>query len=84
MAELFHVNITTQDKVVYDSDAVSLVAPAEMGYLGVLAHHAPLITGLVPGKITVRDNFGETFSFKSTGSGFLEVSNNNARLVLEV
>ena len=84
MTNQFHVNITTQDKVVYNADAVSLVAPGEMGYLGVLAHHAPLIASLVPGKITVRDAFGEAFSFKSTGSGFLEVSNNNAHLVLEV
>ena len=83
MANYFHLNIVTPEKTVFDGQIESLVAPGELGYLGILAHHAPLVTGLVPGNITFRAISGEITSLKSKGRGFLEVSKNNAILVLD-
>jgi len=83
MAAIFHVNISTPDKLIFDGNIRSLVAPAQKGYLGILANHAPIIAALVPGKISIRDVSGETRAFNSTGNGFMEVSKNNAILVLD-
>lgn len=83
MAAIFHINISTPAGVIFTGDIQSLVAPGELGYLGILAHHASLLTTLIPGKISVRDNAGKVSVINSTGNGFLEVSKNNAVLVLD-
>ena len=57
-------------------------APGSEGYLGVLAHHAPLITALRPGRIEVRLVTGETRTFAVSG-GFLEVSGNCATVLAD-
>ena len=54
MAKTFRLEIVTPEKIVFSEDVVSLVAPAENGYLGVLAGHAPLLCTLKPGEIRIR------------------------------
>ncbi len=83
MAATFHVNILTPDAVVFSGEAVSLVVPAERGYLGVLAHHAPLVAALGSGSVIVKDPAGSTTAFHAGGAGFLEVSRNQATLLLD-
>jgi len=83
MGPSFRLQIITQDAIEYDGQATSLVAPGELGYLGILANHAPLITTLVPGKITATEPSGNKFTLKSTGNGFLEVSKNTATMLLD-
>ncbi|MDD5427770.1 MAG: hypothetical protein PHI58_00850 [Candidatus Omnitrophica bacterium] len=83
MASSFRLNITIPDKVVFDGEASSLVVPAEKGYLGVLAHHAPIIARLKPGKITLQSPDGKTSAFDLKTNGFLEFSENRATLLLD-
>jgi len=83
MATSFNVNISTRDAGIYEGRAVSLVAPGEIGYLGVLANHAPLITTLIPGKIILRNESGEKTIFRSKGNGFLDVIKNNVTILLD-
>ena len=83
MAALFHVNITIPDRVAYDGEASSLVVPAQLGYLGVLAHHAPIIAQLKPGKITLRDPNDKITTFDLKANGFLEFSENKATIMLD-
>ena len=83
MEKLFQVNIITPEKAVYEGRVSSLIAPGELGYLGVLANHAPLITNLVPGKISFRDDSEKLTTIDSQGKGFLEVLNNNVTLLLD-
>ena len=82
MAKLFRLSITTPDKTVYDGNVQSLVAPAQLGYLGIWADHAPLATPLATGIITLRDASGKTTVISINESGFLEVSNNKATVLL--
>ena len=82
MAALFHVNITIPDRVVYEGDASSLIVPAQLGYLGVLAHHAPIIAQLRPGTIALRDSHDKMLNFHLKSNGFLEISDNKATLLL--
>ena len=83
MATLFSINIKTPQKTVFEGSAQSVIAPGEFGYVGILANHAPFITTLVPGKITLRDGSGVTSIFKSAGKGLLEIFNNNATLLMD-
>ena len=56
--------------------------PGIVGYLGVLAHHAALVTGLVQGTLTVQVSGGETHRREVEG-GFFEVSNNRATVLAD-
>ncbi len=76
-AATFHLSVLTPTESVFDETVESIIVPGSEGYLGVLAHHAPLITALMPGKLTVRKPGGQTLEYQLTG-GFFEVSNNKA------
>jgi len=61
---------------------VSIIAPGGLGYLGVLEHHAPLLTTLGSGRLQVRERPGREFVFQIAG-GFLEVSSNAATILAD-
>jgi len=65
------LDIVTAERVVYSDEADVVVAPGIDGQLGILPHHAPLMTTLQPGELRVRKG-GEEFSL-AISSGFLEV-----------
>lgn len=79
---MFRLSIVTPEKVFYDADVKSLTAPGTEGYLGILSHHAPLITALKPGKIEFRDAQDEMHVL-AVSDGFLEVSHNIATLLAD-
>ena len=81
MPNHFHIDILSAQKTLYSAEAVSLVVPAEFGYLGVLANHAPLIAHLVKGKIIIRDDSSSAKTFDSSG-GFIEVLKNKVTVIL--
>ena len=79
----FRLEILTQQKTVFTGMITSLVAPGTIGYLGVLANHAPFMTTLVPGKVTFRDPAGAMQTLQSTGGGFLDVAKNRATILAD-
>ena len=83
MAALFHLTIMSSDKKIFEGDLQSMVVPGEAGYMGVLANHAPLLSTLVPGKITLRDDSGRVKALKSEAGGFLEVLHNKAVILVD-
>jgi len=83
MAKSFNLSIITPDKAVYEGSAISLVAPCESGYLGVLADHVPLVSMLKAGNIFLRKTPQENMSFKLNGKGFLEVLKNNVTILVD-
>ena len=52
--------IVSQDRIVYQGDADIVVLPGTDGEMGILPHHAPLLTTLKYGIIKVRVNGQET------------------------
>lgn len=72
---MFRLSVVTPEKTVFEQEARSVIAPGSEGYLGILTDHAPLITGLVPGKLTVTDAEDHSADYALSG-GFLEVSHN--------
>lgn len=65
------LDIVTAEGAVYSDDVEVVVAPGVEGQLGILPHHAPLMTMLQPGELRVRKG-GEEISLAVSG-GFLEV-----------
>jgi len=65
------LDIVTAERVVFSDEVDVVVVPGVEGQLGILPHHAPLMTMLQPGELLVRKG-GEEFCIAVTG-GFLEV-----------
>jgi F-type H+-transporting ATPase subunit epsilon len=82
MSSTFNVEIISPDKLVYSGPIVSIVVPAESGYLGILANHAPLIARIIKGKISVKEASGDIRTFRVSGEGFIEVMSNKASVLL--
>ena len=65
------LEVVTAERLVYSEDVNMVVAPGGEGQLGILPHHAPLLTMLQPGELLVRKD-GEETAMAISG-GFLEV-----------
>ncbi len=78
----YRLTVLTQEKAVIDRTVISIVAPGTEGYLGILRDHAPIVTQLQPGKLTVKDEGGAETVYAVSG-GFLEVSHNVATLLAD-
>ena len=72
MAMTIHVDIVSAESEIYSGLAEMVVAPAEMGEVGIAARHAPFLTRLKPGEVRVKVNSAETHPFYISG-GMLEV-----------
>ncbi len=65
------LEIITGERVLFQGDVESVVAPGSEGELGVLPHHAAVMTMLQPGELFYTIDGAET-SFALTG-GFMEI-----------
>jgi len=65
------LEIVTAERVVFADNVDVVIAPGISGELGILPHHAPLMTTLVPGELIARKN-GEEYNMAISG-GFIEV-----------
>ena len=77
MATPFELSILTPEKSVFEGAVEYVEVPGAEGYMGVLAHHAALVTVLQSGTLTVRKVGGSEEKWQVSG-GFFEVSNNRA------
>src|SRR5439155_19122476 len=82
MATPFQLSILTPERSVFEGAVEYLEVPGTEGYLGVLAHHAALVTGLASGTLTVRRAGGAVEKFAVSG-GFFEVGNNKATVLAD-
>jgi F-type H+-transporting ATPase subunit epsilon len=79
---MYKLSAVTPEKVVFEQDVTSVIAPGIEGYLGVLTNHAPLITPLTAGNLQVKDAGGQERLYFISG-GFLEVSKNVATILAD-
>lgn len=64
--------VVTAERVVFDQDVDMVVAPGIEGQLGILPHHAPLMTSLTFGELIIHRQ-GQDDEFIAIGGGFMEV-----------
>jgi len=82
MAAEFDLSILTPEKTVFEGKVEYVEVPGSEGYLGVLAHHAALVTGMQEGTLTVRETGGKDVQYRVNG-GFFEVSKNKATVLAD-
>lgn len=77
------LEILTPDKAVYDGEATSVTLPGTLGFFEILNHHAPIISTLEDGKVTVRGGrAGKEETFLIQG-GVVEASDNKVIILAE-
>ncbi|MBI3323660.1 MAG: F0F1 ATP synthase subunit epsilon [Candidatus Omnitrophica bacterium] len=80
MTDPIRLKVLTEAGLALEDSAVSIIAPGERGYFGILRNHAPLLTTLGSGTLTWRHGSGQT-QIAQIGDGFLEVVANQVTLL---
>lgn len=66
------VDVVSAEASIFSGEAISVVLPGEMGELGILPGHTPLITRVKPGALEIKKADG-TEEFVFIAGGILEV-----------
>jgi len=75
-------SIISPERVLFDGNVASVVAPAFDGEIGILTRHAPLVTLLGRGVLRLAGTDGTDRRFEVAG-GFLQVADDVIRVVTE-
>nr|YP_010020452.1 ATP synthase epsilon chain [Ulva gigantea]QOK35371.1 ATP synthase epsilon chain [Ulva gigantea] len=74
------VCIMTPDKIFWDEEAEEIILPTNTGQMGVLPKHAPLITALDIGVMSIRqDNSWNSFALMN---GFASIQNDKVTILV--
>lgn len=76
-----HLEIVTPERLAFEGDVDAVICPGIEGELGVLPHHAPLLTTLGVGELRIRTGGQEEY-FAIAG-GFLQVRPDKAVVMAE-
>lgn len=76
------LRVVTPEAVVFDGNARSLVAPAWDGWVGVLPGHAPLLTLMGEGPLSVEPESGGRRDFR-IGGGVMKVESNEVTVLAD-
>jgi F-type H+-transporting ATPase subunit epsilon len=82
MADTLRLEIVTPVSVAYSGDVEMVALPAADGQIGVLPHHVPLLTRIVPGEIVVRRSGGDEFI--AVGGGLVEITGDAVAIVTDM
>jgi F-type H+-transporting ATPase subunit epsilon len=74
----FEVSLVTPDGAAFEGDAEMLIVPGQIGEIGVLARHAPLIATLKAGSTRVFPPGDADVLEFATGPGFFQVMHDRA------
>jgi F-type H+-transporting ATPase subunit epsilon len=74
--------VVTPEKKVVEADVDQVEMPGELGYLGILPGHAPLISLLKTGVLTYKGAGGE--KSLALSSGFVEVANDAVSVLADL
>ena len=81
MAETLHFDLVSPERRLFSGDVEQVVVPGEEGDFAVLPKHAPFMTVIRPGAITVSDGGQDSRTF--IHGGFAEVTPNGLTILAE-
>ena len=79
---MLNLEIVTPEKKVFSDTVDAVTVPTELGEVGILNNHAPLISTLKPGILSYTR--GGTNERMVIAGGFLEVSQNNVSVLADI
>ena len=82
MEASYKFKVVAPDGVIFEGDVVSIVVPGVDGYLGVLAHHAPMVAAVDVGELALRLPDGK-IRHVAVSAGFLEVKTGEVDLYVD-
>jgi F-type H+-transporting ATPase subunit epsilon len=74
----FDLSLVTPDGAVYEGEVEMIIVPGQIGEIGVLARHAPLIATLRAGSTRIHPGGGADVAEFATGPGFFQMLNDRA------
>ena len=82
MAMTTHLDIVSAEELIYSGLAEMVTCTGSLGELGIAPGHAPLLTKLRPGPVTVRHQGGEEEIYYVSG-GMLEIQPNTITILAD-
>ena len=82
MAKTFQAQLLTPEGALFDGKVVSVSVPGSSGNFQVLSDHAPIVSSLGVGKITI-DPENESELLYAVSGGFVEMSENQLTVLAE-
>ena len=79
----FELSLVTPDGAAYEGEVEMIIVPGQIGEIGVLARHAPLIATLKAGSTRIHPGGGADVLQYATGPGFFEVLENRAIVLVD-
>jgi F-type H+-transporting ATPase subunit epsilon len=79
---MVEVEVLTPEGQVYSGEVQQVSTRTEVGEIGVLANHAPLLAALQPTELRLHVSDSETVRY-AQAHGWLQVFGNHARLLIE-
>lgn len=80
----YQLRVVSVERSLFEGDVEFMVATGGEGELGVLAHHAPLMTILKPGPLRIQETYGGPEQVIFVGGGFLEVLPDRVTVLADV
>ena len=77
-----NLEIVTPDSKVYEGEITSIALPGIDGSFQILNNHAPIVSALGTGKMTVIDTASQTKAYNISG-GVVEMNNNKVIVLAE-
>ena len=78
----FAVEVLTPEGIVFGGEAEMVSTRTEVGEIGVLAHHAPLLAMLAPAELRLHLGENQVKRY-AQGEGYLQVHSNRALVLVE-
>lgn len=82
MAKTFHLTVARIGENLFDGEALSVTLPGTEGELTVLANHEPFVTSLKAGTAHIEDAEGKSQEIEIPDGGIVEISANQATVLL--
>jgi len=79
---MLHVSVVTPERQFLEVDCEELSVPGQLGYLGILPGHTPLLTGLKTGEMSYR--VGQRWSYLLVSGGFCEVADDKVTILADL
>jgi len=73
--------IATPEKVVYEDEVDEVILPTQLGEIGVLPNHLPIVSSLSAGEILIKKDGQETPL--AVSGGFVEFNNNQMTILAD-